>query len=390
MGNHPYENVAIVSVHNTRQARVLEGHDSLSIAVEAAIGAIEKARIDTHEIDGIYGSSGTDLAYVLGLGPTWMPMTGSSGVAAVLDAASAIAAGHCRTVLIAGGGAGIYTQRDSTAPWTRPSNEFVVSFGMYTAMEFALIARRHMEVYGTTPEHLATAAATIRNHGHVNPEAVYYGRGPYTADDVLNSRMVADPFHLLDCSITGEGGSAMILTTAARARHLTSTPVYILGGGIDRHGPAYKHPPSFDLRGHGTDDTPNGFIGKRAAQRAFAMGGLTPNDVDVCEFYDPFSFEIIRQFEAYGFCEPGEGGDFVLEGNISMDGRFPTTTDGGLLSFSHGGGTVQMLQRVIRGVEQIQRTCVSNQVPDVDVALCTNGGAGALFDDVILLGKERP
>ena len=120
------------------------------------------------------------------------------------------------------------------------------------------------------------------------------------------------------------------------------------------------------------------------------MAGLGPADVDVCEFYDPFSFEIIRQFEAYGFCDEGEGGDFVMDGRIGPGGRFPVTTDGGTMSFSHGGAAVQQLQRVIRGVEQLRGTCATAQVPGAGVAMCSNGGAGALFTDVMLLGTETP
>ena len=108
-------------------------------------------------------------------------------------------------VLIVTSEAGVYTERASTAPWTRPGHEFVIPWGMFTAAEFALVARRHMHMYGTTPEQLAKVAATIRNNGHVNPEAVYYGRGPFTPDDILASRMVADPFHILDCSTTSRG-----------------------------------------------------------------------------------------------------------------------------------------------------------------------------------------
>jgi acetyl-CoA acetyltransferase len=292
-------------------------------------------------------------------------------------------------VLIAEGGAGVYTDREATAPWTRPANEYVVPFGLYTAVEFALIARRHAQMFGTRPEHLAEVAATIRNNGHVNPEAVYRGRGPFTPADILASRMVAEPFHLLDCSMTAEGGTALLLTTAERARDLRRRPVYVLGGGVDRMGPAYVHPPTWELTGR-SDELPNGYIGRRASRRAFAMAGLRPSDVDCCEFYDPFSFEIIRQFEAFGFCEPGEGPEFVMDGRIGPDGDFPVTTDGGLMSFSHGGGAVQILQRVVRGVQQLQGICQSRQVDGAEVVLCSGGGAGALFSDVVLLGGERP
>jgi acetyl-CoA acetyltransferase len=120
------------------------------------------------------------------------------------------------------------------------------------------------------------------------------------------------------------------------------------------------------------------------------MAGLRPSDVSCCEFYDPFSFEIIRQLEAHEFCGPGEGPDMVMDGAISPTGRLPVTTDGGTMSFSHGGGAVQMLQRVVRGVHQIQGTCPSNQVPGAQVVLCSNGGSGALFNDVILLGADAP
>ena len=155
-------------------------------------------------------------------------------------------------------------------------------------------------------------------------------------------------------------------------------------------GPSYQHPPSFDLTGY-RDGTPaNGWVGRRAAQRSFSMGGLSPADVDVAELYDPFSFEIIRQLEAFGFCGEGEGGAFISDGRIGPGGDLPITTDGGLLSFSHGGGTVQLLQRVIRAVQQLQGICATNQVPGAEVALASGGGAGALFNDVILLGSTRP
>jgi acetyl-CoA acetyltransferase len=329
--------------------------------------------------------------YTLGLGPAWTNRSGTSGIPEVLDAAAVIAAGLATTVLIAGGGAGVHTDRRSTAPWThRYGGEFVLPFGMYTALEFALIARRHMHTYGTTAEQMAEVAATIRNNGHVNPEAVFFGRGPFTRDDVLASRLVADPFHLLDCSLTGEGGCALLLTTAERAADLDVTPVFLLGGGVDHSGPSYQHPPSWDLRAARADAVENGRVGARAAARAFAMAGLRPADVDVAELYDPFSFEVIRQLEAFGFCGPGEGGPFVMSGAIRPDGSLPVTTDGGLLSFSHGGGSVQLLQRVIRAVHQVQGACATTQVPDVTVALASNGGAGALFNDVLLLGAERP
>ena len=388
MPTHPFREVAIAGVSNTVQARALPDHDSTSIALVGALGALADAGIAPHEVDGVVGTDCAQIALQLGLGPcTRRPS--AMGIPAVLDAAALIATGQCNVVLIAAGGAGVHSDRASTAPWTRPANELVVGYGLFTAAEFALMARRHMLTYGTTPEQLATVAAVIRNNGHANPDAVYAGRGPFAPADILASRMIADPFHLLDCAMTSEGGCGLVLTSAERAASGATAPVWILGGASDAFGPAYVVAPVWDFQPR-ADSYPAGLVGARAARRSFAMAGLTPSDVDVAELYDPFSFEIIRQLEAFGFCGPGEGGPFVEAGNIGPGGTLPVTTDGGTMSFSHPGINAQQLQRVIRAAEQLRRTCASNQVDDAEVAICSNGGAGALFCDVMLLGRERP
>jgi acetyl-CoA acetyltransferase len=388
MANHPYSNVAITAAVNTRNARSLPGYTSLSLAVEASLAALDAAGLDRSDIDGVTGPLALELTYALGLGPVWA--TRGYSVELVGNAANAIACGQASNVLVVDAAAGTYTDRGSTAPWTRPTNEFVVSSGLFTVAEFGLIARRHMELYGTTPEAMATVAATIRNNGSINPNAVYYGRGPYTVENILNSRMVADPYHLLDCCTTSEGGAAVIMTSAERARDLKNPPVYVLGWGLDFYGPAYQHPPSWDLKSTVNPGAYiNGWLGRRAAEQSFAMAGLKPADVQTCEFYDNFSFEIIRQYESFGFCAEGEGNDFVLEGNISIDGKYPVTTDGGLMSMNHSG-TPQSLQRVVRCVHQIQGICETNQLPNVDVAMASAAGAGALRMDAMLLGSNQP
>jgi acetyl-CoA acetyltransferase len=257
---------------------------------------------------------------------------------------------------------------------------------MFTTAEFALIARRHMEVYGTTREQLSLVAATIRNNGSANPEAVYAGRGPFTPDDITASRMIADPFHLLDCATTSEGGCALVVANVDRIDP-SRKPVYALGAGADFNGPSYQHPPAWDLTGRRGLD-PNGLVGRNAADKAFAHAGLSRDDVDVLELYDPFSFEIIRQLEAFRFCPDGDGGAFVEDGHIAITGSHPVTTDGGTMSFSHAGTNPQMMQRAIRGVQQLRGEAGALQVPNVAVALCSNGGAGALFTTVLLLGAE--
>ena len=384
---HPFRGVAIAGVCNTEQARVLPGHDSASIALVGALGALADAGISPGEVDGVVGTDSAQIVLQLGLGPcTRRPS--SLGIPALLDAAALITTGQCNVVVIAAGGAGVHADRSSTAPWTRPTNELVVGYGLFTAAEFALMARRHMLTYGTTPEQMAAVAAVIRTNGHLNPDAVYTGRGPFSPADILASRMIADPFHLLDCATTSEGGCAIVLTKAERAGE-RAPPAWILGGASDSFGPAYVVAPVWDFQPR-SDSIPAGLVGARAARIAFGMAGIAPTDVDVAELYDPFSFEIIRQLEAFGFCGPGEGGAFVADGNIRPDGMLPVTTDGGTMSFSHPGINAQQLQRVIRATEQLRGTCSSNQIEGAEVALCSNGGSGALFCDVLLLGRERP
>lgn len=383
MPRNPLHDVAIVGAYNTRQAKVLAGERELDVLLDAMRGALGLAGLEFEDVDGVNVSSSVnrmnprEAVHLLGGRPSW---TGSGmGVEAVLEAAAAIATGQCETALIACAQVGQYTERTATSPWTRPSNEFVECWGLYTAAEFALIAKRHMHVYGTRPEALAEVAAAIRMNGARNPEAVMYGR-EVTPEDVLASRMVADPFHLLDCAINSEGGAALVLTTAERARDLDCDPIWLLGGAVERQGMAYVTAPVWDLYGQ---------VGGHAAERAFAHAGLAPRDVDVCEFYDPFSFEIIRQFEAFGFCKTGEGGDFVMDGRVRIDGEYPIVTNGGLMSFSHAG-LAQLLQKVISAVHQLQgRVPDELRVPGARVAMATNGGAGALFCDVLLVGRER-
>ncbi len=383
MARNPLHGVAVVGAYNTRQATVL-GEPEPSVLRDAMLGTLGAGGLELADVDGVNVSTSVgrlhsrQAVHLLGGRPCW---TGSAvGIEGVLEAAAAIATGQCETALIATAQSGEYTDRAATSPWTRPTNEFVECWGLYTAAEFALIAKRHMHLYGTRPEALAEVAAAIRMNGARNPEAVMY-ESEVSPEDVLASRMVADPFHLLDCAINSEGGAGLVLTTAERARDLDVVPIYVLGGGTDRQGMAYVTAPVWDRYG---------LVGRRAAAKAFEQAGIGPGDIDVCELYDPFSFEIIRQLEAFGFCKEGEGGDFVMNGRIRSDGELPVATNGGLLSFSHAG-LAQLIQKVISAVLQLQGAYPDAlTVPGAKTAIATNGGAGALFCDVILLGKDRP
>ena len=379
----PYRGVAIVGAYDTKQAKRLEGVTEAELLLDAITGALGAAGLEPDDVDGLNTSTwvtGLHSRYIaqwFGGRPMWTG-TAVPGIEAVLEAAAAVATGQCHTALVAAAQCGEYTARESTVSWTRPSNEFVECWGLYTAAEFALMAQRHMHVYGTRRESLSEVAAAIRTNGARNPGAVMYGR-EVTPADVEASRMVAHPFHLFDCCINSEGGSGLVLTTEERARDLDVTPIYVLGGSLDRQGMSYVTVPLWDRYG---------WVGRRAARLSFEQCGLSPADVDVAELYDPFSFEIIRQLEAYGFCKEGEGGDFVMGGRIRSDGELPVATNGGLLSYSHAG-LVQQLQKPVNAALQLQGKLPAElTVPDAKVALASNGGSGALFNDVMLLGKE--
>lgn len=376
MSSYP-RRAAIVGAFNTRQARRLEGETSDTVTIAAIRGALRDAGLDIDDVTGVnilpgldYQNGARRFGYALGIPYFWSGRA-MPGAAAVLEAATAIEAGVTDVVVLAAGEAGLHTDSTTTAPWTRPPNEFIECWGLMTPAEFALSAKEYMHRFSVDPLKVAHVAAVIRNNGARNPEAVYFGRGPFTAADILASRMVADPYHLLECATTAEGGSALVLTTEERARDLRGTPISVLGGGSESWAPSYTHPPNYDRVG---------MLGRDAADRAFAQAGLDRNDVDVFELYDNFSWEIIRYFEAFGYCEVGEGPDFVAGEAIEFTGQYPIVTDGGTMSHSHTGES-QRIQRIVQAVRQLRGTSAANQVPDAEIALV------AALGDVVLLGR---
>ena len=292
--------VAIAGIGMTRQARRLNT-TSLAASLEAAKAALEDAGMTKEDIDGIAarwpGPGGTvfqpgsaDWAGLLGIHIGWIGDSYPQGVPAALDAAAAITAGYCHTVLITGGQAGVMgAEQGRVASYTRPANEFMEPFGSFTAAQFALVAQRYLHRFPQARQAMAQAAATIRNIGAANPEAVMYGRGSYTADDVLSASPIVDPFTLLDLCLANEGAAALVVTTLERARACPHRPVVILGGGCEWMRQQYVDPPRYEEVWS---------IGADAAQRAFAMAGLDRSDVDVFQAYDVNSYEVLRQLEA--------------------------------------------------------------------------------------------
>jgi acetyl-CoA acetyltransferase len=380
--------VAIAGVGLTRQAKQLDV-PALAACVEAARDAIADAGLEKAAIDGVAGRwpgpGGTvlepgspDWAGLLGIPVRWIGDSYPAGVPAALDAAAAISVGLCDTVLVVGGqGGGLGKDGGRVAEYTRPDNEFVAPFGSFTAAQFALVAQVYLERHRPSRIGLAEVAATIRNMGHVNPEAVMSGRGPYTAEDVLASPMIADPFHLLELCLASEGAAAMVLTTLDRARSGPSEPILLLGGGMEWLRQQYVDPPRYDEAWS---------IGADTVRRMWEQCGLGPADIDVAQLYDANSFEVVRQYEVLGFCGEGEGVDFALETGIGPDGGLPTNTDGGLLSFSALGWAGPTL-KIVEAVRQLRGTAAANQVPGAEVAVVSGAGSGAQYFNLLLLGK---
>jgi len=243
---------------------------------------------------------------------------------------------------------------------------------------FAMIAQRHMAQFGTTAEQIASVSAAIRNQGNSNPEAIMFGKGTYTVEDILASPMVASPLHRLDTCLVGEGGAAFVVTTVERARDLRHSPVLVLGGGMEFAGAPYANAPTYREVGQ---------LGRTAADRAFELAGIGVHDVDVFCLYDPNSFEIIRQMEVLGLCDEGEGGPFVTHGELSPTGQHPVNPDGGCLSYAWNG-TQQLSLKVVEAVRQLRGAAV-HQVTGAETAAVSNAGSGAAHYELAILGIDR-
>jgi acetyl-CoA acetyltransferase len=232
------------------------------------------------------------------------------------------------------------------------------TYGLIGPMPYyAMLTRAHMLKYGTTSRQLGEVAVTLRKHACLNPAAQM--RTPVTVEDHQNSRMIADPLHLLDCCLVSDAGRAIIVTSAVRARSLRQPPVYIMGFG---QGFVIS-----DLRAR-PDLTSTGAV--PSGQRAFKMAGVTREDIDVLWLYDATTYTVIAQLEELGFCAPGEGGPFVENGRLSIGGKLPTNTSGGMLSEVY----VQGWTGIPEIVRQLRGDCGERQVRDAEIGLVTSEG----------------
>lgn len=374
--------IAGVYEHPTRWA---PDKTEFQIMAEAAKGALDDAGLRLQDVDGLFGASMTmgamgivELAEYLNLKPSYIDGTnigGSSFVAHVTHAAAAIHAGLCNVALILYGstaastsmaiGTGMeHTQRNA---W----DAFQTPYGVTTVGSYAMVANLHMQTYGTTSEQLAEIAVTMRRHASLNPAAKM--RTPITVDDVLSSRLISAPLHLLDCCIISDGGGAIVVTSAERAKDLAKPPVLVLGCG---ESVCHQEIGAPDLLTIGA---------KQSGDAAFAMAGVQRSDIDLAMVYDSFTITVLATLENLGFCKPGEGGDFVSGGRIGLGGELPVNLDGGGLSNNHPG--MRGIFLVIEATKQLRGECGDRQVQGARLAVAhgTGGTLGVAHSGATLI-----
>ena len=287
----------------------------------------------------------------------------------------AIQAGLCKHVLLSLGRTGYSGSRIGSRvqqmPQFKTIGEFEMPSGAIAPPQlYAVMARRHFEMYGTTSRQLAEIAVTTRQHAIMNPRATM--QRPMTIEDHQASRMISDPFRLLDCSMESDGAAAVIVSAPDIAKDLRKKPVFVMGI-------AEGHPDSPSVISQRPDITTLGLA--KAAPRAFEMAGVKQSEIDVAEIYDCFTYIVMCQLEDMGFCKKGEGGAFVENGALGINGRLPVNTHGGLLSEAHIAGMnhIVELTRQLRGEAAVQ-------VKDAEIGLVT--GYGDLGDGSIAIMRR--
>jgi acetyl-CoA acetyltransferase len=373
---------AIVGAAETNQVGKLPDYSVLGLHIEAAVNAVTDAGLSLKDIDGIATASSigpVQVAHALGITPRWMDGTAVGGTSFLLHvrhAAAAIAAGQASTVLITHGESG--RSRVGAGRWSTtmssPQGQFEAPYGpVGPPTLFTIPVLRYMKDYGLTHEQLAYVAVAQRQWAAKNPRAMF--RDPITVDDVLASRMVAYPFHLLECCLVTDGGGALVVTSADRARDFPQPPVYVLGAGESLETP---------LVSQMTDFTESQAM-KLAGRDAFAQAKITTADVEHVMIYDAFAHLPIYGLEALGFMPKGEAGPFIADGNTEPGGSLPVNTNGGGLSYTHTG--MYGMFATLEGVRQIRGEAAANVDPNISVVL-GNGGMFATVG-VLVLGRSN-
>lgn len=390
---------AIVGIHEY-PSRDVEGEFSpLQIKADSAAKALADAGLNWSDVDAIYdageggGMTGLTIAEYFGLNPTVINTTGVGGSSYEFHAAQAkrdIASGKANVALLTYGSTahsnafaiGVGARGGAGA---HPADNMDGFAGMTLVSNYAMVAHRHMHQYGTTPEQLAEISIATRLHAMRNPDAVkamedleFLDIRETTIDDVVNSRMIADPLHLLECCMISDGGGAVVIASPEVARNCKKPPVWILGTGE-----ATKYPQG------GADITVS--AGAQSAPIAFGEAGITAAEIDIAMIYDSFSITVLTLLEDLGFCKKGEGGDWVSGGRLRFDrpGDGPAlNTDGGGLSSNHPG--MRGIFLLIEAARQLRGESTS-QVDGASLAVA-HGNGGMLGSrhaaGTVILGRD--
>jgi len=376
------QGVIIAGAAETDEIGRLPNISTLGLHIEAARNAVADAGLTMRDIDGIATVSApgpVQVAHALGIYPDWVDGTGVGGTSFLLHvrhAVAAIRAGYAKTILITHGESG--RSRVGAPPYrldlSSPPGQFEAPYGtMGPTTTFTIPALRYMKEYGLTHEQLAYVAVAQRQWAAKNPRAMF--RDIITVEDVLASRIVAYPFHLLECCLVTDGGGALVVTAADRAADFPKPPVHVLGTGEASETPLISQMVDF------TESQ----AFKQAGLRAFTEAGITTADVNHLMIYDAFAHVPIYGLEALGFVGKGEGGAFIAAGNTEPGGVLPLNTNGGGLSYTHTG--MYGMFAIQEGVRQIRGEAAAQvDGPDISVVL-GNGGMFATAG-VLVLGRQ--
>ncbi|HEY9524313.1 MAG TPA: thiolase [Thermopolyspora sp.] len=374
-------NIVIAGAAETDAVGRLPEHSTTRLHLEAARNALADAGLTKDDIDGVatVGTPGpVQIAHALGIAPGWLDGTavgGSSFLFHVRHAAAAIRAGLCHTVLITHGESGrsrVGATRGRFGPDSL-AGQFEAPYGVFgPPTMFTLTALRYMKETGLTHEQLAEVAVAQRRWSHLNPRAMY--RDLINVEDVLASRMVAYPFHLLECCLVTDGGGALIVTSDERARR---SPVYLLGSGESAESPIISQMADFT--------TSRAF--RMSGEAAFTEAKISHDDVDHLMVYDAFAHVPIYGLEDLGFVGRGEAGAFIAEGHTSPGGRLPMNTNGGGLSYTHTG--MYGMFAIQEAVRQLRGEAAA-QVPGAELSVVLGNGGMFASAATLVLANHLP
>ena len=378
---------AIVGIADTEVGK-LPGRTATDLCVEAAVNAVADAGLSLKDVDGLVTCNSMaqphmyhaeSIAEYLQIAPKYCATAAAGGGATftvLYQAALAVQAGICDVVVVSMADAlrtGLSREQAMIMQSSSGHAQFETPYGSTVPGYYALIARAYMDAYGATPEDWGAVAVSARKHACKNPAAEM--QTPITVDDVLNSRLIADPLRLLDCSLVSDGGAAVVITSAERARDFPHAPVYLLGAG---EGRGHEH---ISQAASLTES-----VAHLSGERAFAMAGYQPADMHFAQIYDCFTPVVLVELEDLGFCEKGSAGAFVRSGATDPGGKLPMNTHGGLLSHSHPGNPGSMFA-LTESVLQLRGGAGSRQVADAALGLVHAQGGILSSHCTIVLGN---